>query len=178
MTQPDYVPLRPSDRIRPSERLTVPGPWRPDRPADLTGGVSPTESLFGSPGPDLGYGLKLAHRFANRLQLAPDESTEDVIVACFACAAKRASSFGRAPVVYDLEWAYTLWGALGDAPRELVNFRRRLLRGAAEDYWDQRAVVDRVRPEVLRLTAAEVRTRLGDWQSLLVTERAGSDPLA
>lgn len=170
MTQPDYVPLRPSDRIRPSDRLPAPGRWRPDRPADLTELTPPTGPRFGSAGPDVGYGLKLAHRFKDRLQLTPGESTEDVIVAGFACAAKRASSFGRAPVIGDLEWAYTLWGALGDAPRELVSFRRRLFRGAAEDYWDQRGVVDRVRPEALRLTAAEVRARLNDWSSMLITD--------
>lgn len=170
MTQPDYVPLRPSDRIRPSDRLPVPGRWHADRPADLRELTPPTGARFGSAGPNLGYGLKLAHRFKGRLDLAPDESEEDVIAAGFACAAKRASTFGRAPVIGDLEWAYTLWGALGDAPKELVGFRRRVLRGAAEDYWDQRAVVDRVRPEVFRLTAAEVRARLGDWSSLLLTD--------
>ena len=41
-------------------------------------------------------------------------------------ALKRASLFGRAPVVHDLEVAFTIWGFLGAAPPELVALRRPL----------------------------------------------------
>ena len=38
---------------------------------------------------------------------------------CLNIALKRASMFGRAPVIYDLEFAYSLFGFLGGAPAEL-----------------------------------------------------------
>ncbi|HLH45608.1 MAG TPA: hypothetical protein VKV25_00530 [Acidimicrobiales bacterium] len=167
MTQPDYVPVQPSDRIRPSERLAVPGSWWQDRPAEQQDLQAPTGPRFGTTGPDLGYGLKLAKRFHDRLRLAPGEDVEDAIVAGFACGARRAASLGRAPVVYDMEWAYTLLGYLGDAPDDLVAARTGLVRGAAHDYWNQRRVVDAVRDEALLLTPAQVRDRLGDWRSLI-----------
>lgn len=168
MTQPDYVPLRPADRVRPSARLATPVPWRQDRPADLVELAPPIGPRFGSTGPDLGYGLKLAKRFEERLELVPGEQLEDAVAGCFACGARRAAFFGRAPVIYDFDWAYTLWGYLGAGPEDLVAWRVALFRGAAEHYWDQRRIVDAVRLETLPLTAAQVRERLGSWRELLI----------
>ena len=168
MTQPDYVPVVDTDRVRPSERLSLPQPWRPDRPADLVDPHLPKAGgRFGATGPDLGYGLKLARRFEPRLALEPGESADDAIAGCFACGTRRSAAFGRAPVIYDMEWAFTLWGYLGDAPDELVAMRVALLRGASHHYWDQRVIVDTVNEETLRLTPAEVRARLGQWRALV-----------
>lgn len=169
MTQPDYVPLSGPDRVRPSDRLTLPGAWRADRPGDLTGGPVPVRAGFGQPGPDLGYGLKLAKRFRDRLVLTPGESADDVLAGCFACGAKRAAVVGRAPVIYDMEWGYALWGYLTEAPAGLVDVRVPLFRGAAHHYADQRAIVDAVAPEALTLTPAAVAERVrGGWESLFV----------
>jgi hypothetical protein len=99
--------------------------------------------------------------------LADGESAEDAIVGCFAVGARRAAEFGRAPVIYDLEFAFTLWGFLGGAPENLRAFRTTLFQGAAHDYEAQRAIVDQVREEALPLTPAEVGARLHDWKSLL-----------
>jgi hypothetical protein len=172
VTQPDYVPARATDRVRPTERLTLPGPWRQDRPGDQLSMTPPTNGRFGSTGTDLGYGLKLAKRFADRLELAPGESAEDAIAGCFACGTRRSATVGRAPVIYDMEWAYTLWGYLGGAPAALVAARVPLFRGASHHYWDQREIVDAVAESTLRLTPAEVRSRLGSWRSLVRPERS------
>lgn len=167
MTQPDYVPIVSTDRIRPSDRLPAPQRWVPDRPADLSHLEPPTGKRFGATGPDLGYGLKLAERFVDRLVLEDGESAHDAVAGCFACGAKRASVFHRAPVVYDMEWAYTLWGFLGDAPAGLVTARRRLFQGASHHYWDQRDIVDAISAPAFRLTPAQVRERLAGWQQLI-----------
>jgi hypothetical protein len=169
VTQPDYVPLTPADRVRPAERLPPPGRWKPDRPADLHEPGVPTGPRFGRPGPDLGYGMKLARRFEDRIQLAEGESAEDAVAGCFAVGTARASLFGRAPVIFDFEHSYTLWGFLGSPPAELVTFRKPLFQGAAHHYAAQRVIVDRVPAATLRLTPAQVAERLGDWRSLLST---------
>lgn len=167
MTQPDYVPLNGPDRVRPSDRLTLPRPWRTDRPADLTRQVVPAGTGFGQPGPDVGYGLKLAKRFVDRLVLTPGEVPDDVLAGCFACGAKRAAAVGRAPVIYDMEWGYTLWGYLVEAPERLVDLRVPLFRGAAHHYADQRAIVDAIAPEALLLSPAAVAERVrGGWENL------------
>jgi hypothetical protein len=167
MTQPDYVPLATADRVRAVERLPVPDSWRPDRPADEKSPVPPAGAMFGRAGPDLGYGLKLAKLFVGRLRLGTGESSADAVAGCFAIGTRRASSFGRAPVIYDMELAFTLWGFLGEAPPELVAFRIDLFPGAAHDYERQRVIADVVADETLRLTPAQVAARLGEWRTLL-----------
>ncbi len=127
MTQPDYVPLATVDRVRPVERLPVPKGWVSDRPADEKAPVPPSGARFGRTGPDLGYGLKLAKLFRDRLQLGPAESVDDAIAGCFAVGGRRAASFGRAPVIYDMELAFTVWGFLGDAPARARRVPRRSL---------------------------------------------------
>lgn len=112
--------------------------------------------------------MKLARRIVPKLQLDEGEHEEDAVAGCFACGTRRSAHFGRAPVIYDMEWAYTLWGYLGDAPDDLVAWRKRMFRGAGEHYWDQREIVDAVRLETLALTPAEVRERLGSWKELLI----------
>jgi hypothetical protein len=167
VTQPDYVPIDTADRVRPVERLPVPRSWRSERPADVAAPVPPRGSMFGDPGPDLGYGLTLAKRFEHKLELAVDETAEDAVAGCFAVGARRASLFGRAPVIYDMDLAYTLWGFRGGAPKDLILFRSERFRGAAHHYELQRAVAASVREEALSFTAAQIREKLGDWKNLL-----------
>lgn len=168
MTQPEHVPMQAPDRVRPSALLPPPRQWYLDRPGDQKDPRPPSGPRFGAAGPDLGYGLKLARRFEDRIELTAGEHAEDVIAGGFACGCRRASSMGRAPVIHDMDWAFTLWGYLGDAPDDLVAWRKPLFRGAAEHYWDQREIVDAVKSEALRLTPAQVRERLGSWKELLI----------
>ncbi len=166
MAQPDYVPISAEQRVREVERLPVARPWYADRPAELRG-RPPRGGTFGRPGPDAGYGMKLARQFADRLQLEPGESAADAVAGCFAVGTARAGLFGRAPVMPDMELAYALWGFLGGGPAELVAYRVPLFRGAAHHYEDQREIVARVPESTLSLTPADVRARLGEWRALL-----------
>jgi hypothetical protein len=167
MAQPDYVPIRRADRVRPTEAMPVPRPWRPDRPADLTSPDVPRGRHFGKTGPDLGYGLKLAHRFEDRLILKEGETREDTVAGCFGVGARRAATMGRAPVIYDMEFGYSVWGFLSGAPGDLVSFRQTLFQGVAHDYWAQRELADRVREDALYLGPAQVRERLASWRDLI-----------
>ena len=165
MPQPEYVPILAGDEVRPVERLPAPGHWRADRPGDLHGVRLPGRG-FGVPGPDQGYALRLARQMAPRLQLVPGETLADALSGCIGVALKRAALYGRAPVIHDLEHAFTLFGYLGDAPEELTETRRGIFAGAAHHYEEQRRIVDQVPAETLRLTPDEVRARLHDWPDL------------
>ena len=169
MTQPAQVPQAGSDRVRPSALLPPPGRWVLDRPGEQTDLHPPAGRRFGSTGPDLGYGLKLARLLEPKLVLGDGEHKADVVAGGFACGSRRAAHFGRAPVIYDMEWAFGLWGYLGGAPDDLVAWRKPLFRGAAEHYWDQREIVDAVKVEALRMTPAQVRESLSRWKDLLIT---------
>lgn len=122
---------------------------------------------MGQPGPDQGYGLKLAKRFADRLVLEQGEHLDDVIAGCLPVALRRAALFGRAPVIYDFEHAYTLWGFLGEAPTELVRARSQLFESASHHYEYQRVIADSVPEGTLRMSPAQVAERLSGWRDLL-----------
>ncbi|MDQ1403409.1 MAG: hypothetical protein QOG03_1725 [Actinomycetota bacterium] len=170
MTQPEYVPLRAADRVRVTERLPVPDGWVPDRPAELLGPSLPKGHNFGSTGPDAGYGLRLAERFRDRLELQAGESADDAVAGCFAVGSKRAAMFGRAPVIFDYQLAFTLWGFLGGAPAELLAIRKSLFPGCSHHYSEQRDIVDTVQEDALRKSPDEVKGMLPVWRSLVIAD--------
>ncbi|MBA3654454.1 MAG: hypothetical protein H0W70_09705 [Actinobacteria bacterium] len=167
MAQPEFVPIVPGDRVRGAERLPVPDHWRADRPAETDRTFMPAGPGLGTVGPDQGFALRLARRFEDRLELTSAEHVEDATAGCVAVAMKRAALFGRAPMIYDLEHAFTLWGFLGGAPVELVELRAAAFQGAGHDYWIRRAIADQVPVETLALSPATVHERLPVWRSLL-----------
>jgi hypothetical protein len=176
MTQPSFVPITEADQVRPARRLQVPGPWHADRPAELIGPQPPFGRGRGTPGPDQGYALRLARRFEERLVLTEGEHAADVLVGAALLAATRSALFGRAPTIYDLRVAFELFGFLGPAPPPLVEMRRRRFSGAAEHYPAQRALVDGVPMDTLRLDPDEVAARRGQWAQLLGPPAGDGEP--
>jgi hypothetical protein len=167
VTQPSFVPIVEADQVRPAYRLDVPSIWTQSRPSEVRGTSQPEGRRLGRPGPDQGFALKLARRFEARLVLADGDSAADAVAGCTAVAMRRCARFGRAPAVYDLEFAFTLWGFLGGAPADLVAARSPLFRSAAHHYQAQRAIADCVNEEALRLTPDAAADRIGEWKDLL-----------
>src|SRR5215204_1081107 len=124
MAAPDYVPSPKAQKARVYESPPwSEDSWFADRPADLPGG-QPLGPRMGYPGPDQGYMLKLARTFEGQLVLTEGEHEADAMAGGIAVALKRASLFGRAPVIHDLRIAFTIWGFLAPAPPELVKLRK------------------------------------------------------
>ena len=175
MAAPEFVPTQtthhPRDYWSPPWRVDT---WPPG-PADLVsagGQPNPDAGRMGAPGPDQGYILKLVPLLRSKLVLAPGELLADAEAGGVAVALKRASLFGRAPVIHDLQVAYTVWGLLDpSAPAELVAERVRRFEGVrlvAHHYPELRAVADAVPAATLRLTPDEAAERhRSDWRSLL-----------
>ncbi len=165
MAQPEFVAVQDIDDVREGDRLPPPERWKANRPGDVVnGGVSGGDG-FGAQGPDQGYALFLAKRFHDKLELVDGEDRHDVVAGCVAVAMKRASAFGRGPTIYDLEFAFTLWGYLGGAATGLIAKRKELFAGTGHDYWKRRAIVDAVPEATLRMTPAVVKA--GIWSDLL-----------
>ena len=160
---------RQEPNLAPGVQLPPARAWRADRPGDLVGG-QPRGELFGSPGPNIGYALTLAERLRDRLSIAPHEHTEDALAVIGELAMKRAASYGRAPVMPDLEGAALLLGYLGDPPEDFVHWRAQALHDAAHDYPRRRAFCDSVDLDVLRLAPQALTGRL---ESARVDLRAG-----
>jgi hypothetical protein len=162
MTQPTFVPIAEADQVRPARHLHVPGPWTASRPGEVVGPVQRRGRSVGTPGPDQGFALRLARRLGHELKLGEGESEHDVVTGVALIAAKRAALFGRAPCVYDVRFALSLWGFLDDARPDQRERRRAAFSSVAHDYVAQRQLVDSIPDEVLRLGPEEARARGGD----------------
>jgi hypothetical protein len=167
MAAPEFVPSNLGSQPRRGLGLPPALPWRADRPGDL-GPAQPRGPGLGDPGPDQGYALHLAERFSDRLVLAEGETEHDAVAGCVAVGLRRASLFGRAPVIHDLTLAFTVWGFLGRAPEALVAHRKPLFQAASHHYEDQRAIAESVPEEVLRAPHTATLGRWpGEWRALL-----------
>jgi hypothetical protein len=154
MAAPKFSPVDPLERARSYESPDhVPDGWVADRPGDLPG-RQPQGTRLGYQGPDQGYALALAKRLKPELRLQPGEDADDALAGCTAIALRRASLFGRAPVIHDLRLALTIWGFLDpNPPADLVDRRRAAFEGVADTarhYDALRALVDSV-PEATLL---------------------------
>jgi hypothetical protein len=172
MAAPKFAPVTPLDRARGYESPDyVPEQWLADRPAEV-GGRQPVGPRLGYQGPDQGYALRLAARLRPEIQLQPGESIDDAIAGCTAIATRRASLYGRAPVMPDLRIAFTIWGFLDpDPPADLVALRRELFVGVADSlhhYAERRMLVDSVPETTLRQTPEQIRAAYpANWRDLL-----------
>jgi len=168
MTQPSYVPIVESDQVRPAYRLRTPGDWRQRRVAELVSPDAPQGKAIGTPGPDTGYAMLLAHElFAERVELTDAIALEDALVAGTVVAGRRAALFGRAPVAKDVELGLAIFGFLGGAPADLVAWRTPRIQALSHHYQEQRQLADAVPESTLRLDPGEVAGRLADWRTLL-----------
>jgi hypothetical protein len=75
-------------------------------------------------------------------------------------ALRRASLYSRAPVVHDLDIAFTMWGYFDDAPpADLAARRAELFEGVGNvnhHYAEGRRIADLVPESTLRMTPSEV----------------------
>jgi hypothetical protein len=129
----------------------------------------PRGERLGNQGPDQGFALSLARRFEGKLTLTQGEHEKDALAGAVGVALKRASLYGRAPVVHDLTVALTIWGFLGDAPDDLVALRKPLFEEVwhPHHYAELRQLVDLVPEDALRRTPAQVtEAHRADWRSL------------
>jgi len=172
MTQPKFAPVAESGEVREAYKLPIASEWISHRPSDYKAAPhAPHRPNTGIPGPDQGYGLHLAERFGDRLEISEVEHRSDVLTGAAMIGLRRAALYGRAPVSHDIELALRLFGYLeGEQPEDLVRARERLFAGIAHDYWQQRDVADLVPESTLRLTPAQVRDALaadpGSWRAL------------
>src|SRR5262245_27563873 len=136
--------LAPGVRYPPAKR------WYADRPGDLEAG-QPTGEFLGRPGPNVGYALTLAERVRDKLAVGQHESIDDAIAVIGELGMKRAASFGRAPVMPDIDIASTLLGYKGEVDPAFVTWRSHAFHGAHHEYDRRRAIVDAVPDAVLRM---------------------------
>ncbi len=136
--------------------------WVPDRPGDEVAFGQPRGLLLGFPGPNVGYALTLAQRMERELALAPHEHAADALAVVSELAMKRAASYGRAPVMVDVECAALALGYLGGCPPDFAKWRAVAIEGAHENYFRRRGLCDAVDLDVIRLAPRVLSERLPD----------------
>lgn len=183
MATPPYVPVAPDQVPRRGDLQDFPPPRRPiARPAEITG-PQPRGPGLGTPTPDAGYALLLARRLTDRIQLADRERLDDALWAGAIVGMKGAGLVGRGPILADVELGLALLGYLGGASDDMVAWRQHTLFGVERDYHLQRALADRVGPDLLGRAPADVATLLGDWKAIFaglpgVPIRSSTEPVA
>ena len=171
MAAPEHVPVDRSKPVRAYESPPRrPESWLPERPGEVVEAGQPRGDRLGHQGPDQGYALRLARQLEGKLTLNPGEHEKDALAGGVAVGLKRASIFGRAPVIHDLTIALTAWGFLGEAPKDLVELRKHLFEEVwhPHHYAELRHIADLVPEATLRMTPAQVtEAHRADWRSLL-----------
>lgn len=170
MATPRSAPSGAQDSRFYSSPDVVPDAWWPDRPG-VVEGLQPTGPRLGSPGPDQGFALKLAHRMAPKIRLHGHEQLDDAIRGCLGIALRRASIFSRAPMVYDVTLAFTIWGFFDDEPPPgLIARRAQLFEGVGQvdhHYAEGRLIADLVPESTLRLTPSQaLEAYPAQWREL------------
>lgn len=173
MAVPEFVPTKPTAKVRayasPPRREHS---WKAERPGDFADSQrQPKGERLGNQGPDQGYALKLARLLEPELVLADGEHARDALAGIVAVGLKRASKFGRAPVMADLRIAATLFGYLDSgADAELVRMRKDLFEevGHFHHYAELRHIADLVSEDVVAQTPQQVIDRYNaNWRDQL-----------
>lgn len=170
MAAPNYVPTGPGHEKYYESPPRRRDSWRAERPGDIPDHW-PEGPGLGNQGPDQGYALRLVHLYEDRVHLKAGERWEDAAAGCVQVALKRASAFGRAPVVHDLEVAFRIFGFLDEAPaNDLVTLRAEAFDQVANPhhYLEARRIADSVSEEVLRQPPSLIERLHGtNWSSLI-----------
>jgi hypothetical protein len=153
--------------LAPGVDLPAADPWVADRPGELHG-PQPTGPMLGVPGPNIGYALSLVSRLRDRFTRAPHEHAEDAAAVVAELAMRRAASFGRAPVLADVEVAGQILGYFGGADDAMVRWRTRAVREASHSYRARRALCDAVPIDVLRLAPSVISSRVDEAREQLL----------
>lgn len=144
-----------------------------DRPGEIDG-FQPDGPGLGVQGPDQGYALKLAARVASDWELRRGEHTADAVAGVVAVALKRASSFGRGPVLDDVKAGAALWGFDGSVDESFGDLRRQLFAEAHHPHFAGKLVViaDAVASDVLAQPLADVQNAAAGWRDALAASLA------
>ena len=155
MGQQPNVEIDPSDLPRPVIDTDPPRRWRPTRPGVIVRpDQMPWGGAFGTPGPDTGYAMKLVR------EADLPERTEGLESVLAALMAARASLFGRAPVIEDLEVARILAGFGEGLPEDLADRRGRWVEATAHEPSKGRSAVADIDLDLLKFKPGEILSRL------------------
>jgi hypothetical protein len=172
MGQQPNIELEIADLPRPRPAPAPARRWKPKRPGELG---SPEEvpwgGAFGTTGPDTGFVYRLIQQ--RELVLVEGEDHHDAEAGVAGLAGARASYFGRAPTMRDVDVALTILGYSPEGlPDELVadlaRERQNWLSNVGHDAARARALVTAVPIENLAAPLEDLRARMAAGERLIL----------
>jgi hypothetical protein len=157
----DELP-RQAQNVAPGVSIPAPAAWHAGRPGDDVAIGQPHGLLLGSPGPNVGYALALVERARDRFALAPHEHADDAAAVVGDLGMRRAASYGRAPVMPDVECAMLVFGYQGGCAPDFAEWRATVVEGASHEYARRRELCDAVSLDELRLAPTALASRVED----------------
>ena len=163
MGQQPNIELEPSDAPRSVTEPGTPAGWKPGRPGDIGSPDDlPWGGVFGRPGPDTGWALKLIRR----AEFDRSARATEIEAVAATVSGARASLFGRAPTPADVEVALTLLGMRPDglSPDTIADLAHRRQEGldhAAHEIRKGTSFLAHVPAEHLEADAQELIRVLG-----------------
>lgn len=171
MGQQPNIELEIADLPRPTGHPAAPQGWKPDRPGELLApGDVPWGGMYGTPGPDTGFVLRLVG--STTVPLGEHERRHDADVAIAALAAARASHFGRGPTRQDVAVAMLILGYDREGiPTSLLESiatdRGAWLANIGHDVSKAQALVGGVALETLASLPDALRVRMAGGERLI-----------
>lgn len=175
MAIPSYLPVDP--RLHPRDYESSPrrghGWYAHQRPGEIIPTDMPAGGLYGNHGPDIGYAYLLVRRLSDRVKLMTGEQLADAESGAIAVAMRRAAMNGRAPILADLDVAFTIWGFYDPQPPSgLRVLRAEMFEGChvpIHGYDLRREISNVVSDHALRMTPAAVTAaHADDWAGLFI----------
>ncbi len=174
MAAPSYVPADPRHHPRDYESSPRrPRSWWLDRPGEIVPDEMPQGGLYGNHGPDIGYAYRLVRLVSDKLHVGTGERRDDAESGGVAVAMRRAALNGRAPILADLDVAFTIWGFYDPQPPSGLRVLRAEMfegaRAAIHGYEMRREIANAVSEHALRMTPAAVTAAYNqDWAGLFI----------
>lgn len=171
MPTQDFVPTRRIDAPRHEQNMPegvdnpVPESWVADRPGDEDSKLNGAGELFGNAGPNIGYAYTLVGRIYDSLILSSNEHRHDVEPLVAEIAMRRASHFGRAPIMKDVDCAVHLLGLGAELDNEETKQRVLLIHDCGHNEHKRRTIVNSIPDELLFGDKAPSTDKVSAWRT-------------
>lgn len=173
MPTQDFIAPRNIDTPRHEQNMPegvdnpVPESWVADRPGDDDSKLNGAGELFGNAGPNVGYAYTLVARVFDSLVLNSAEHHHDVEPLVAEIAMKRASHFGRAPIMKDVDCAVHLLGLGSELDPEETKKRVLLVHDCGHNEHKRRKIVNSIPDELLFSDKAPSVEKVSAWRASL-----------
>lgn len=171
MPTQDFVFPQKSDSPRHQQNMPegnenpVPKSWVADRPGDMENAGKSQGSLFGHAGPNVGYAYTLVAHVFDTLFLSTNEHRHDVEPLLAEISMRRASHFGRAPIMKDVDCAVHLLSYGLELDEGAMNNRVYLITDCGHDEHKRRSIVNSIPDDLIYSDKAATTEKIAAWRA-------------